>query len=279
MVSRFVNASILGGAGLPSLSAPAADGAPMGVPGENGNWPMLKLQYRSDPERIASILPPGIEPGDEPNVYITFYNVPINNEPEYGTVLSVEAKYKGQKGEYTISFAISQEDPVILCQELWGQPKYLAHTDYFRLGDYVEAKVCHHGYTYLEFRGKVKGVMPNPPDFTENNWWVKKTRSVTMQPGKYDFPPHVVHVRSVYGTAYKEKVEGQLVLRDSPWDPVAEMLPIRGEVSAYLWTPIFKDRGITLADPLDPEAFWPFADTIGGSRWPGHHGGPKKNHE
>jgi hypothetical protein len=43
MVSRFVSSSILGGAGLTSLAAPAAEGAPMGVPGENGNWPMLKL--------------------------------------------------------------------------------------------------------------------------------------------------------------------------------------------------------------------------------------------
>ena len=27
--------------------------------------------------------------------------------------------------------------------------------------------------------------------------------------------------------------------------------------------------------PLDPDAFWPYADTIGGSRWPGERGGPR----
>ena len=31
-----------------------------------------------------------------------------------------------------------------------------------------------------------------------------------------------------------------------------------------------------LAGPLDPDAYWPFSDTISGSRWPGFHGGPKK---
>jgi len=36
-----------------------------------------------------------------------------------------------------------------------------------------------------------------------------------------------------------------------------------------------KARDITNAGPLDPDAFWPFADTIGGSRWPGARGGPK----
>jgi hypothetical protein len=36
-----------------------------------------------------------------------------------------------------------------------------------------------------------------------------------------------------------------------------------------------KSRTITLAGPLDPIAFWPYADTIGGSRWPGSMGGPR----
>jgi hypothetical protein len=32
---------------------------------------------------------------------------------------------------------------------------------------------------------------------------------------------------------------------------------------------------IALAGALDPIAFWPHADTIGGSRWPGDRGGPR----
>ena len=34
-------------------------------------------------------------------------------------------------------------------------------------------------------------------------------------------------------------------------------------------------RQVSNAGRLDPEAFWPFADVIGGSRWPGHRGGPR----
>ena len=36
-------------------------------------------------------------------------------------------------------------------------------------------------------------------------------------------------------------------------------------------------REITLEGPLDPDAYGPFADTIGGSRWPGTWGGPKRD--
>jgi acetoacetate decarboxylase len=46
------------------------------------------------------------------------------------------------------------------------------------------------------------------------------------------------------------------------------------QVSAHLWWPEYLSRDITLEGPLDPEAFWPHIDTISGSRWPGHLGGP-----
>lgn len=92
---------------------------------------------------------------------------------------------------------------------------------------------------------------------------------------QYDFPPHVVRVHTVDDTAHEEIVDGVLTLRDSPWDPYTELLPMREQLSARLVTPIHRHREITLAGPLDPIAFWPHADTIGGSRWPGDRGGPR----
>lgn len=69
-------------------------------------------------------------------------------------------------------------------------------------------------------------------------------------------------------------MNGQLLLRDSPWDPLSTKLPMREQLSAYLWWPIFLDRSVTLSKPLDADAFLPFADTISGSRWPGVNGAP-----
>ena len=87
----------------------------------------------------------------------------------------------------------------------------------------------------------------------------------------------LAELRRKYGTAWRENVEGELILRDSPWDPLKEKLPMREMVESYLWWPIFLDRSITLEGELDSEAFLPFADTISGSRWPGSSGGPKKD--
>ena len=73
-----------------------------------------------------------------------------------------------------------------------------------------------------------------------------------------------------------ETVQGELSLRDSPWDPIAELLPVRGPVTSELVTDGWLGREITLEGRLDPDAFWPFSDTIGGSRWPGQMGGPPR---
>ena len=67
-----------------------------------------------------------------------------------------------------------------------------------------------------------------------------------------------------------------LSLRESPWDPIAERLPQREIVSCFLDWSNFSSRTITLEGALDPDAYWPFADTIGGSRWPGQMGGPAR---
>tara|TARA_R110000772_G_scaffold144093_4_gene253783 strand:- start:35071 stop:35841 length:771 start_codon:yes stop_codon:yes gene_type:complete len=248
--------------------------SPVTVPGEILNWPMLKISYLTDPANIAALLPPGISPGKSPKVTITIYNFPVLNEPEYGCVVNVDAIYNGIEGEYTLGIGIDQEAAIFGSHECWGQPKFYAETKYFRLMDTISASVTHRGYTFLEYHGKVSGVGEIPPEFETNEWWIKCLRGVDMTKTDYDFPPHVVRVYSKYGTAFVEKLEGNLRLNDSPWDPVASRLPPRSEPQAHLWTPVFLDRQITLEGPLDEEGFHPFADTIGGSRWPGENGGP-----
>lgn len=243
-------------------------------PGELVDWPMLKVSYRTDKDRIAALLPPGLEPDDSALVLITFYNVPIQEAPEYGIAMNVAANYKGTAGEYTLGIGINQETVIFPSKERWGQPKFHADTQYWRLGDVVEARTTHYGYTFAEFKGRVVGQQSSPGVAEQREFWVKYMRDCDLTPGRYDFPPHYMNVYSQFDTAHLEKLEGELVLRESRWDPIATLLPMREQVSAHLWTPIFLDRKITLGDPIDPDKFWPFADTIGGARWPGENGAP-----
>ena len=252
--------------------------APQINPGDISHWPMLKLAYRTDPECIAALLPPDIIPGEEPIVRMTVYNFPVGAQPEYGILSTVDAVHDGVAGHYAIGYGIDQESAIFISRDMNGQPKYPCDVTYWRDGGRVYARCVHQGYTFMEYSGSVAETLPNPDTFDEYEWWIKVSRAVGMggPASSYDFPPHVVRVRSRYDTAGNGRLEGNLRLFDSPWDPFQEQLPMRALVDQRLWTPVFLDREISLGGPLDPNAFLPFVDTISGSRWLGQDGGPRQ---
>jgi len=252
--------------------------APQGNPGDIVNWPMLKIHYRTDAEAIAALLPPGMTVGKEPNVNLTVFGFPVLYELKFCVVTTVDADFNDIEGEYTLGYGIDQESAIFISQEMNGQPKYPADIEFYRLGPVVRARCTHQGYTFLEFEGMSDGPTEGKGEFSQHEWWIKVSRAVSIggPATGYDFPPHVVHVQSDYGTAWQESVTGKLTLRDSPWDPLTTLLPLREQLDCYLWWPTFLGRSITLSEPLDPDAFLPFADTIGGSRYPGSNGGPRR---
>ena len=246
------------------------------APGDIIGWPILKIDYPTDPKKLAALLPPGIAPSASSNVHLSIYCYPVPDEPEYGIVVSVDADYRGTPGFYALAYGIDQESAVYISKEMNGQPKFLAEIEYYRVGPTVRARCSHHGYTFVEFAGKTAGPAPLPESQLEHEWWIKVSRAVGGAEKSYDFPPHVVMVKAGYRPIYRERVEGELRLLESPWDPIAALLPMRGAATAYLSWAMPTSREITLEGALDPEAFWPCVDTIGSSRWPGHMGGPRR---
>ena len=255
----------------PETTAPKLDG------GEILGWPILKIDYPTDADSIAALLPPGIDASDTSNVHLSIYCFPVPDEPEFGIVTSVDADYRGTKGIYTIGYGIDQESAIYISKDMNGQPKFPCQIDYYRRGEAVSARCTHQGYTFVEYKGRSTGAAELPDPHTEHEWWVKVSRAVGGAEKTYDFPPHVVSVRTAYNHVHKENLEGELVLRDSPWDPIERLLPMRGAASAYLSTAWPTARDIALEGKLDPDAFWPHVDTIGSSRWPGTMGGPRRS--
>lgn len=249
----------------------------MSRPGEIAGWPKLKVVYRTDPDRIADLLPPGLEPGANPYVHVNVYCVPVLGEPELGISTKIEADYDGIEGLYSMGMGIDQESAVLISQETNGQPKFLCDLDYFRFGDRVEARASHQGYMFMEFEGEVRDATESTDEqVVENEWWIKYSRAIGGVEKEYDFPPHIVRVKTESKVLFTEAVDGDLILRDSPWDPYTELLPMREQLSAAMVTAQPFAREITKEGALDPIAFWPYADTIAGSRWPGDRGGPRR---
>lgn len=250
-------------------------------PGDTTGTPKLVLRYPTDPAAIRHLLPPGLEPTGEPIVQINIYCVPVHGEPEHGVSTKVPARFDGIDGQYCLGIGIDQESAIFISQETNGQPKFPCRVRYYRLGPEVHADATHQGTTFLSYRGTLVEPAERIAEgegvaFEENEWWIKVSRAVGGRRG-YDFPPHVVRVRTAGFRTGCEPLEGELVLRESPWDPYTELLPPRGPATAELVTSRLTDREISVAGPLDPDAFWPHADTIGGSRWPGFRGAPPRH--
>lgn len=256
--------------------SPGAD-APMTRPLEVAGRPKLVLRYPTEPDCILALLPPGLSPVGDPVVQIGIYCVPVNGEPEYGVTTKIPARYEGVDGQYTLGIGIDQESAIFISRETNGQPKFPCSVRYFRLGDAIEARCTHQGRTFLEYRGTVNGtVEPTNEETEDHEWWIKVSRAVGGRERAYDLAPHVVDVRTAGVMTHVETLDGELVLHESPWDPYRKLLPMCGPANAELVTMRHTAREISLAGPLDPDAFWPYADTIGGSRWPGDRGAPRR---
>lgn len=253
---------------------------PLTRPGEVAGVPKLVVTYPTDPDAVAALLPPGLEAWGEPIVQISVYCVPVHGEPERGISVKVPARWHDVDGWYSLGIGIDQESAIFVSRETNGQPKFPCDVRYFRLGDRVEAHATHQGHTFVSFTGTVSGTEAvDGTETTDHEWWVKYSRAVGTTADSspaYDLDPLVVEVTTSGIATHVEALDGELTLRDSPWDPVATRLPRRGDVEARLLTTRHTGRSVTAAGGLDPVAFWPFADTIGGSRWPGRRGAPPR---
>lgn len=259
-----------------SDTPPSGEHVPMTPPGEVVGMPKLVLRYPTDPASIAALLPPGLEPCGEPVVQINVYCVPVHGEPEHGVSTKVPARHEGVEGSYCLGIGIDQESAIFVSQETNGQPKFPCQVRFFRLGGEVHASATHQGTTFLSYSGTPAGLVePDGVESTEHEWWIKASRAVGGGYG-YDLPPTVVQVSTSGVRTRTEVLDGELVLRDSDWDPYTTLLPMRGPATGELVTTRHTARSIRTAGPLDPDAFWPFADTIGGSRWPGDRGAPRR---
>ena len=251
--------------------------APQINPGDIANWPLLKVVYRTDPDKIADLLPPGIEPGADPHVHVNIYNVPVKGEPEYGVSTKVVANYEGTPGYYGIGLGIDQESAIFISQELNGQPKFPCSIVYFRRDDV--------GRSALHAPGLHVPRVPRPGDRRRRRrpCRLRRARLVDQVVAcgrrcREELRLPAARRRRGVGVSRPSagrSSTGRSCCATARGTRTRPLLPMREQVSANLVWSASKSRGITLAGPLDPIAFWPYADTIGGSRWPGLMGGPR----
>jgi acetoacetate decarboxylase len=185
----------------------------------------LVATYLTDPEIVAAVLPPPIEPGAEPLVKVTVATVDIPGYPTFGAgSFSVRARHEGTEGFYALLMPMTTEQSVIGGRETFGEPKKLGAVELIRQGDQVSGTFARMGVEIVRVSGTVTGPLALPDAETRTDFYLKFLPSPD---GKgFDSDPALVYCHRTEQTRKLEKVDGEVILRESRFDPVAD-LPVR----------------------------------------------------
>ena len=191
-----------------------------------GIWStVLTAYWETDPEVVAAVLPQPLQPADEPLVRLVVATVDIPGRPPFGAgTVAVMAQHEGTVGDYALVMPMTTEQAVIGGRETFGEPKKIGEVTLTRRGDEVVAAMGRLGTTFVEVQGRTTGELQPPEPSERTSFYFKFLLSPD---GKgFDDEPGLVYCRRAETFRKVEAVEADVVLRDSQFDPVAD-LPVR----------------------------------------------------
>jgi len=199
-----------------------------------GAWSTsLTATFLTDPDVVASVLPPPLEPPAEPVVKVGISRVDLGRGlPPFGAgTFGVAARHRGREGFYPLLMPMTTEQAVIGGRETFGEPKKLAKVALDIDGDAVTGTVSRMGVTIIEINGTVGAELPPPPDEERLDFYFKFLRAPSGE--GFDDDPWLVYCTRDTDTRAHRAVAGSLVLRDSRFDPVAD-IPVLSDVDVTL---------------------------------------------
>jgi acetoacetate decarboxylase len=211
--------------------------------------------YETDPDIVAAVLPPPLEPGPEPLVRVTITRVEMPGLPVFGAGwIGVQARHEDRLGEYPILMPMTTEQSLTGGREVNGEPKKLAEVEVAREGDRVGARIARMGSVICEIVGRISGTRENY-ELAKTDFWFKLSPSPEA-PGVLDQDPLLVYGEKTERTRVHESIEGELILKEAPLDPVADLV-IRRIVDLN-WTERASTQVGRIIGPVPRDALEPY---------------------
>jgi acetoacetate decarboxylase len=179
--------------------------------------------WETDPELIAAVLPPPLAPGPVPLVRLTITTVEMPGLPPFGAGwFGVQAVHGDVPGEYPLFMPMTTEQSVVGGRDTYGEPKKIGDVWARREGDRVEAGIARMGFPVCEIRGRISGAR-EPYLREKRDFWFKLSPSAEV-PGDLDQDPLLVYGEKTEEARVHEGIDGEVILKDSPLDPVADLV-------------------------------------------------------
>jgi acetoacetate decarboxylase len=115
------------------------------------NGEMLTVDFLTDPDVVAEILPPPLDPADQPRITAMIGRWQSNCVGDFhGGAIYVSARHDGVDGDYVLAMYMDGDVPTIYGRDLFGEPKKLAESDLFRHGDVFHGRLERNGVEIME---------------------------------------------------------------------------------------------------------------------------------
>lgn len=188
----------------------------------------IRAVYETDPAIAAALIPPPLEMA-RAEICVTCSHVAMHLSPDYtfeigSMIFGVRARYQENEGIYLVTMPMTAEAAVVGGRETFGEPKKIAQIDFEWEGERAAARVSRLGMTYLELRG-LRGESLGPRELTEHAFCFKAFPSCEKDKA-FDNDPLLVQLEWRHKHDLVRRMEGEIVLTDSPLDPVAD-IPVR----------------------------------------------------
>ncbi|MFE7777497.1 acetoacetate decarboxylase family protein [Streptomyces sp. NPDC057445] len=186
--------------------------------------------WETDPDVVAAVLPPPLKPTERPLVRAAVSKVDLpGHQPLGAGSVAVAAAHGDQQGWYPLVMPMTGERALIGGREVFGEPKKLGEVTVERDGPVVRASLARHGIAFVEIRSAVSGPLPLPEPAEKVDFYFKFLPAVDGSGSGFDTDPVLVHCVRREKVRKLEQLTGDVVLRESMYDPVAD-LPVRGLV-------------------------------------------------
>ncbi|MBO8190865.1 acetoacetate decarboxylase family protein [Streptomyces oryzae] len=197
--------------------------------------------WETDPDAVAAVLPPPLGPAERPLARANISQVELPGCPLGAGSVAVAARHGDAEGWYPLVMPMTHERALIAGREVFGEPKKLGEVSVERgPGGALRARLARHGITFVEVTGTAGPVLPVPEPAEKLDFYFKFLPGVDGT--GFDVDPVLVHCLRREKVRALQTVTGQVVLRESPYDPVAD-LPVHRLVEITLGEKTSDQRG------------------------------------
>jgi acetoacetate decarboxylase len=216
---------------------------------------MVSVVYRTRPEIVAHLLPPGLEPAAEPTgiAYVGRWEQSSANAYSGGS-LFLRARHGDLEGDYCLAMPVEPDAALLFGREMMGEPKKLCSTAFERSGDTVRGELFRYGRSILAIEVTIAQDLP-PTPFDSAQFHYKTALAADGRGLEWD--PLLVRMETHHEPTRLALGSGTLRLGSTPHDDFSEIEVLALETALYTEGDM-RGRARVLTS-VDRDAFLPYA--------------------